>query len=81
MTIAICGDNNVLVVDQNLVRLVKEDRVELYPTEAAAHIGKNPTSVFIASEAKRYLRILSSKLDIMTGDEKSINKLKGILNA
>ena len=73
-------DNEILLVDNNMVRVVKENRVELYANEQAVLKKEKPSRVYLADEAKRYLNIVLSKFNL-SGRKSDIDKLLEVANA
>lgn len=76
-------DNEILLVDNNMVRVVKENRVELYANEQAVLKKEKPSRVYLADEAdeaKRYLNIVLGKFNL-SGRKSDIDKLLEVANA
>ena len=76
-------DNEILLIDNNIVRVVKENRVELYANEQAVLKKEKPSRVYLADEAKRYLNIVLGKFNLsgMSGRKSDIDKLLEVANA
>jgi hypothetical protein len=73
-------DNRILLVGNNMVRVVEENKVELYANEQAA-LGKDkPSVVYSADEAKKYLNVILSKFGL-SGRKSDIDKLIEVANA
>lgn len=73
-------DNRLLLVGNNLVRVVEESKVELYANEQAALRKEKPSRVYLADEAKKYLNIVLSKFRL-SGRKSDIDKLIKVANA
>ena len=76
-------DNEILLIDNNIVRVVKKNRVELYANEQAVLKKEKPSRVYLADEAKRYLNIVLGKFNLsgMSGRKSDIDKLLEVANA
>lgn len=73
-------DNRLLLVGNNMVRVVEENKVELYANEQAALRKEKPSKVYLADEAKKYLNIVLSKFNL-SGRKSDIDKLIEVANA
>lgn len=73
-------DNRILLVGNNMVRVVEESKVELYANEQAALRKDKPSRVYLADEAKKYLNVILSKFDL-SGRKSDIDKLIEVANA
>ena len=73
-------NGKIMLVDKDLTRVIEEDRVEVYASEQLAIQGGKPSMTYVANEAKRYLNIVLSKLNL-NGDSKDISKLLEIAKA
>ena len=73
-------DNRLLLVDNSMVRVVEEDKVELYANEQAALKKEKPSKVYLADEAKRYLKVVLNKFNL-SGRKSDIDKLLEVANA
>lgn len=73
-------DNRLLLVDNSMVRAVEENKVELYTNEQAALKKEKPSKVYLADEAKRYLKVVLNKFNL-SGRKSDIDKLLEVANA
>ena len=73
-------DNRILLVGNNMVRVIEENRMELYANEQAALRKDKPSRVYLADEAKKYLNVILSKFDL-SGRKSDIDKLIEVANA
>lgn len=73
-------DNKILLIDSKMVRVVEENKVELYANEQAALRKEKPSRVYLADEAKKYLNIVLNKINI-SGRKSDIDKLIEVANA
>ncbi len=73
-------DNRILLVGNNMVRVVEGDRIELYANEQSALRKDKPSRIYLADEAKKYLNVILSKFDL-SGRKSDIDKLIEVANA
>jgi len=73
-------DNKILLIDSKMVRVVEENKVELYVNEQAALRKEKPSRVYLADEAKKYLNIVLNKINI-SGRKSDIDRLIEVANA
>lgn len=78
MVVTLVG-NKILLIDSKMVRVVKENKVELYANEQAALKEEKPSRVYLADEAKRYLNIILDKINL-SGRKTDIDKLLEVAN-
>lgn len=73
-------DDEILLVGNNMVRVVGKNKVELYANEQAALKKEKPSKVYLADEAKRYLNIILGKFNL-SGRKSDIDRLLEVANA
>lgn len=70
----------IVLVDSSLARVVEDGKIKVYSSEKDIAANKKPTAVYVAEEAKRYIKILLDKFTL-SGNKVDIDQLIKSVNS